>query len=31
MSGVIVDANDQTGLAENISQIILGGNLKQKI
>ena len=31
MSGVIVDANDQTGLAENINQIILGGNLKQKI
>ena len=31
MSGVIVDANDRTGLAENINQIILGGNLKQKI
>jgi len=31
MSGVIVDANDQTGLANNINQIILGGNLKQKI
>ena len=31
MSGVIIDANDQTGLAENINQIILGGNLKQKI
>ena len=30
MSGVIIDANDQTGLAENINQIILGGNLKQK-
>ena len=26
MSGVIVDANDQTGLAENINQIILEGN-----
>ena len=31
MSGVIVDADDQTGLAKNINQIILGGNLKQKI
>ena len=29
MSGVIVDADDQTGLANNINQIILGGNLKQ--
>ncbi len=28
--GVIVDANDQTGLANDINQIILGGNLKQK-
>ncbi len=31
ISGVIVDADDQTGLANNIDQIILGGNLKQKI
>ena len=31
MSGVIVEADDQTGLAKNINQIILGGNLKQKI
>ena len=28
--GVIVDANDQTGLANDVNQIILGGNLKQK-
>ena len=27
----IVDADDHTGLAKNINQIILGGNLKQKI
>ena len=31
LSGVVVEADDQTGLAQNISQIILGGNLKQKI
>ncbi len=31
MSGVIVDADDHTGLASNINQIILGGNLKQII
>ena len=31
ISGVIVDADDQTGLANNINQIILGGNLKQMI
>ncbi len=31
LSGVIVDADDQTGLANNINQIILGGNLKQQI
>ena len=31
ISGVIVEADDQTGLANNINQIILGGNLKQKI
>ena len=31
LSGVVVEADDQTGLAKNISQIILGGNLKQKI
>ena len=31
LSGVIVDADDHTGLAKNINQIILGGNLKQKI
>ena len=29
--GVIVDANDQTGLANDVNQIILGGNLKQSI
>ena len=29
--GVIVDADDKTGLARNINQIIIGGNLKQKI
>ncbi len=29
ISGVIVDADDQTGLAKNVNQIILGGNLKQ--
>ncbi len=31
LSGVVVEADDQTGLAKNISQIIIGGNLKQKI
>ena len=31
MSGVIVDADDKTGLASHINQIILGGNLKQII
>ncbi len=31
LSGVVVEADDQTGLAKKISQIILGGNLKQKI
>ena len=31
MCGVIVEADDQTGLAKNIHQLILGGNLKQKI
>ena len=31
MSGVIVDADEKTGLANNINQFILGGNLKQKI
>ncbi len=31
LCGVIVDADDQTGLANNINQIILGGNLKQQI
>ncbi len=31
LSGVIVDANDETGLANSIEQIILGGNLKEKI
>ena len=30
ISGVIVDADDKTGLANNISQIIIGGNLNQK-
>ena len=30
LSGVIVDADDLTGLAHDINQIILGGNLKQK-
>ncbi|MEC8074373.1 MAG: TIGR00282 family metallophosphoesterase [Pseudomonadota bacterium] len=30
ISGVIVDADDKTGLANNIDQIIIGGNLKQK-
>ena len=30
MSGVIIDADDHTGLASDINQIILGGNLKQK-
>ncbi len=30
ISGVIVDADDKTGLANDINQIILGGNLKQK-
>ena len=30
-SGVIIDADDHTGLASDINQIILGGNLKQKI
>ena len=30
ISGVIVDADDKTGLANNINQIIIGGNLKQK-
>ena len=29
ISGVIVDADNQTGLANDINQIILGGNLKQ--
>ena len=31
ISGVIVDADDVTGLAKTINQIILGGSLKQKI
>ena len=31
MSGVIIDADDHTGLASDINQIFLGGNLKQKI
>ena len=31
ISGVIVDADEKTGLANNINQIIIGGNLKQKI
>ena len=31
ISGVIIDANDDTGLANSIDQIILGGDLKQKI
>ena len=31
ISGVIVDADQKTGLANNINQIIIGGNLKQKI
>jgi metallophosphoesterase (TIGR00282 family) len=30
ISGVIVEADDQTGLAKDINQILLGGNLKQK-
>ena len=30
ISGVIVDADDQTGLANDINQIIFGGNLNQK-
>jgi metallophosphoesterase (TIGR00282 family) len=30
ISGVIVDADQKTGLANNINQIIIGGNLKQK-
>ena len=30
LSGVIVDADDKTGLANNINQIIIGGSLKQK-
>ena len=30
LSGVIVDADDETGLAISINQIIFGGNLKQK-
>ena len=29
ISGVIIEADDQTGLANTINQIILGGNLKQ--
>ncbi len=29
--GVIVDADEKTGLANNINQLIIGGNLKQKI
>jgi len=31
LSGVIVDADDETGLANNINQVIFGGNLKQKL
>ena len=31
ISGVIIDANDQTGLADSIDQIIFGGELQQKI
>ena len=31
ISGVIIDANELTGLANNIDQIIIDGNLKQKI
>ncbi len=31
ISGVIVDANEETGLAKNIEQIIFGGDLKQRI
>ncbi len=30
LSGVIVEADDETGLAKNINQIIVGGNLIQK-
>ena len=30
ISGIIVEANDETGLANNIDQIIVGGELKQK-
>ncbi len=30
LCGVIVEANEETGLAKSISQIILGGDLKQK-
>ena len=30
LSGVIIDANDKTGLANSIDQLIIGGSLKQK-
>jgi calcineurin-like phosphoesterase len=30
LSGVIIDANDKTGLANSIDQFIIGGSLKQK-
>ena len=31
ISGVIVDADDDTGLANTINQIIVGGSLKETI
>ena len=31
LSGVIIDANEKTGLANKIDQLIFGGSLKQKI
>ena len=31
ISGVIIDANEKTGLANAIDQFIFGGTLKQKI
>ena len=30
LCGVIVEANEQSGLANSINQIIIGGNLKQR-
>ena len=28
LSGVIVEANEQTGLANNVSRVLIGGSLK---